>query len=717
MPEELSAEVKQLFEEAMAEDGAIDLRIITVLLLGTAGSGKTHFKHLLIDAPPPPFRHSTPLTEAPIRAVSVCMAASEAADGKVKWRKITSEELDSIIADEVCLSKSKTTSTALSQSTEKMETPDKPEIVSNLPDEAKSDQQTLGTKPKFAMVNDEPNAKPVAGSTSASDSVKPQSEELFEADCDDIRDLELESDILKLMGEQHQSWKKLSSRDWVFIIDSGGQPQYLKMIAPFVKHVSACTFVLKLNEGLDDHPEVAFYTSGKLDYPTYKSSLTNKEILKQCCQVIKCKINFEESDTMLMVVGTHQDREDSCQESREEKNKTILQDALAGADNVVLYQPGSPDQVIFPVNCKLPGMEDKVVAAAFRKFVTQSCSLKRRLIPLKWFVLEHLIRQYADQKCVKVVATQVCIQIGRHHLKMNQKAVLGALEFLTAHNLLLSYQHILPGVVFSDVQVLLNLLSEIVQFMEMLRSGSGPIDAKIVRFRDRGILTSEILERFSEHYKDGVFTPEDVLKLFKALLIIADLSHGEYFMPVLLRDLPQDKVNAHRSQCSVVVYSPDGWLPCGLFTSIVAFLINSGGFELYGNVAYRNCVELSLPDGFPGKVTLIDSYKHFEAHLDVPEYDLKKTVCKMLSSKFKEGIDEAAQTHGFRNLRHELGFLCSCTGQPHLATVSPDQQYWKCPVGGGKLTDVQLLWLDRGTLCLIEDQYNYNGSPICMLHA
>ena len=719
LSEELSAEVKQLFEEAMDQDGAIDLRIITVLLLGTAGSGKTHFKHLLIDAPPPPCRHSTPLAEAPVCAVSVSMAASEASDGKVKWRKITSKEMDSVIADELYLPKdpagTSESLSAISQPIEKSKSLDEP-FHSNMPDESKSYEQI-----SQGQSLDNPRVVPhsAVGETHIADPI-PQAKrkphpvgqkrlaasysskelrpsQLSGADLDDIKHLKLDSNLFGLMGQQ-KSWSKLSSRDWIFIIDSGGQPQYLQMIAPFVKHVSASTFVLKLNEGLDDHPEVAFYTAGEVDYPTYKSSLTNKEILKQCCQVIKSRISHDETGTRVIVVGSHRDKEQSCQESRKEKNETLLKFLKETfGDSLAIFRPGSPDQLIFPVDCAQPSVEDKAVAAEFRKFVTQSCSLQRRLLPLKWFVLEHLIRQYADQKRVKVVATQVCIQIGHHHLKMDKEAVLGALEYLASYKLLLFYPLILCNVVFSDVQVLLNKLSEVVQFMEKLRSGFGsPIGGRMVRFRDHGILSLEILQKFPEHYKDGVFTPEDLLTVFKGMLIIADLNDGEYFMPVLLKNLPKDKVNTQRSECSVVVYSPDGWLPCGLFTSIVAFLINSGGFELCGTM-HRNCVELTLPDGFPGKMTLIDSFEYLEAHLNVPEPELMKLLCQKLASKLKEGINKAAEVHGFHNLRHELGFHCSCTGQPHLAKVSANQQFWKCSVGGGKLTDMQLLWLDKGT--------------------
>ena len=65
------------------------------------------------------------------------------------------------------------------------------------------------------------------------------------------------------------------------------------------------------------------------------------------------------------------------------------------------------------------------------------------------------------------------------------------------------------------------------------------LEGEWLRFRDKGIVTLEMFqdERFSAHYVPDLFTPADLIKLFKHLLIIAPLSSTEYFMPSLLQTI------------------------------------------------------------------------------------------------------------------------------------------------------------------------------------
>ena len=38
----------------------------------------------------------------------------------------------------------------------------------------------------------------------------------------------------------------------------------------------------------------------------------------------------------------------------------------------------------------------------------------------------------------------------------------------------------------------------------------------------------------SKHYKEGLFSPEDLLKVLKSLLIVTEVGSGEYLMPCIL---------------------------------------------------------------------------------------------------------------------------------------------------------------------------------------
>jgi len=89
---------KKLFDEAM-EKGYVESRAIVLLLIGAAGAGKSHFKHLILRLPPPAVRESTPLAEAAIRAISICRATI--GDGDMEWQLVSSEELLHMVADAI----------------------------------------------------------------------------------------------------------------------------------------------------------------------------------------------------------------------------------------------------------------------------------------------------------------------------------------------------------------------------------------------------------------------------------------------------------------------------------------------------------------------------------------------------------------------------------------------------------------------------------------
>ena len=62
------------------------------------------------------------------------------------------------------------------------------------------------------------------------------------------------------------------------------------------------------------------------------------------------------------------------------------------------------------------------------------------------------------------------------------------------------------------------------------------VATKLTCFRFKPIITLELLRKreFASHYVPGVFGPEELLKLFKKLLIVSPISEEEYLMPCLL---------------------------------------------------------------------------------------------------------------------------------------------------------------------------------------
>ena len=64
---------RRLYDEAMTK-GYVETSVTKCVILGAAGVGKTHLKHLLLKKDPPEQRVSTGLADNPVRAISFSLA-------------------------------------------------------------------------------------------------------------------------------------------------------------------------------------------------------------------------------------------------------------------------------------------------------------------------------------------------------------------------------------------------------------------------------------------------------------------------------------------------------------------------------------------------------------------------------------------------------------------------------------------------------------------
>ena len=679
----------------------MESRAIVLLLIGAAGVGKSSFKRLILRWSPPVVRESTPLAEAAIRTISICRATIGGRD--MEWQYVSSEELLRTVADA---------------------------IKAGVPVRVPQGSIPLRVLPPDADFSDlKEITQPVESSFQPSQRSLPPSEIQIEEEFDAQHSLptsqmQLEEEVVDLISQSSGS-RKLLDVDWVYIVDSGGQPQFHEMLPAFIRYASACVFVTRLDESLTDYPTVEYYGQGGQQRGTpYRSLLTHEQILQHCFQALQsrqCTSSTPQSGPMVFVAGTHKDQEHRCPETRDAKNKKLL-DTLRPAfgDKLGLYRQAEPDQLIFPVNAKTPGREDEKVASEFRKIVTTSCPHKREPIPIPWFVLEQFIRQFAAENQVRVVSIKECRQIAQR-LHMDDPTFVAALDYLVALNIFHFYPTILPNLVFCDTQVLLDKISELVEYSHMLRGSSdAPSIGGWLRFRDEGIITVEFLHEFPEHYVAGLFTPSDLLKLLSALFITAHLAGGKYFMPSLLKQLQPEDLKSYRCghtslPSPLLVHYPGGCLPSGIFTALIAYLQNVRSWKLFfkrgePDCLHRNCIKFERPDGRPGSVTLIDSFTHFEVHL-ASRTPVSCMLCSKIRSDIFDGLKRAADTLSYTNLHPEKAIFCSgedCEPTPHPAKVGADHQEWRCLTDkefGGQLTEGQALWFSsreqvKGECCM-----------------
>ena len=144
--------------------------------------------------------------------------------------------------------------------------------------------------------------------------------------------------------------------------------------------------------------------------------------------------------------------------------------------------------------------KDHHVCDMIRKQIENKKCAPPHKIPIGWFLLEQDIIKLAKGG---VISKKECLSIAAL-LNINAEALKAALEYFDNLNIFLCYPSVLSEVVFSNPQILLNKVTELVQFSYSLGSDSPPVAVEGMwrQFRDERIIKHKMFqdERFSAHY-------------------------------------------------------------------------------------------------------------------------------------------------------------------------------------------------------------------------
>ena len=486
---------------------------------------------------------------------------------------------------------------------------------------------------------------------------------------------------------------------WIHFIDSGGQLQYHDILPLFIQKPAVAIFVLNLSEELSHQPTIEYYgADGKPVSRPYRSSLSHKQILQHCLGAM-CS---QDARPLIITVGTHRDAADRCSESIAEKSHKLK--ALLDAGSFRIVCKGEKlKEVIFAVNGKTPQDVDRRVAKVLREEIISVCPQAIKM-PIAWFGLEVFLQRSSHDGILSLVECQGCAK----RLHIEGDAFSAALHHLVHNNVFLHYPEVLPQTVFCDPQVVLTKVSEIVEYHHKLlyRSDEG-VAAKgdLVKFRDHGLLSVELLNKFSKHYTEGLFTVQDLLKLLVsvgAIAMVGDDEGGVYLMPALLPHLDSDQVTKYcQPGTSLIIRPTQGCIPSGLFCCLVAQLlspINHSPWKVCMEgekplCLHRNCITFEIQHTTE-IVTLVDMFSYIVLHID----EMSSKVCREIRGCVHSGIKRACGILKYQGVQFEDAFMCagaSCTSDlPHVATVVMEKK-WKCSIRGcqrGDLCEGQLMW-------------------------
>ena len=695
----------------------------TALFVGAAGSGKTCSKHVLMNEEPPELRISTPLAERPVKVMKI-----RTAEG-LQWHRLSPADQKEILANIMALiaTEEGETSEQATSTTEAsaQATSARPSLKARLKAILRlrhgkshsgwSLKRTKHTAPSKLQVHVTPSTKhdQASGSLGGKPTDVASVEALLESAV-------TETEFARLI-EQSSGTEADLEVNLVHITDSGGQPQFHEVLPAFLRRTSICIFVTKLSETLDQQPLVMYYDSnGNLISKPFPASHTNMQIFRHCIRTLQShRSQTGGKAPYIMIIGTHQDLEHLCSETRDAKNHKFAEVLLPEFEDEVIYFNLANMELIFPLNAKSPGKEEWEIAEEIRKIIMQKCAAMPDKIPLRWYCLELKLQEIAQALGREVMSKDECFAVALR-LHFDRESFEAALEYLHELNIIVYYPDTLPDVVFSDPQVLLDKVTELVKLSYELKAEGADSEIKArggeyQKFQDRALVTSEFLRSFDRHYVSNLFTPLELVKLFRALLIFADFSDTEYFMPCLLKILSSEEISKHRLDSSaatvpLILHFPHGGPLLGMFCSLIVYILSASNrfpspwkldVDHLGipSCLHRNCVRFTIPH-YPGTITLIDSFGFFEVHVSTSDRFCQQTCCTVREAMFA-GLKHAASNLGYSNSQPELAFICHCLKRTlHPAIISADKSCWICTQDSKTYKDLdekQHVWLPNSS--------------------
>ena len=658
----------QRYKDAL-KDGFVSAHFMKILVVGSAGVGKTHLFHLLSNTPPPDVRHSTPVMKRPVQVIKTTLKSSSS------LKSVTDQELYELLASTVNKVAGQYgvvgSPTPLHVNVATPDLSSKRNLCSQCEVQLSLHASKRSHNKDAALVPgvEELQSKRVQNSHNDDPSILSEVEESqFNTLDNDIPLLsEVEEQLVPYIANTKDT-ASLGDIDWVYFIDSGGQPQFLQLLPAFIHHTHLSIFVLRLCDKLSDHPTVEYYDERGTCLSPTASLMTNMEILQCCAQATQTA--DQDGDSRLLIVGTHRDQEDQCkEETREEKNEQLCELLTPTMKGHMMPFTADGSQLIFPLNTKDPSEADReVISDLLQAISLMKGKMIPKDIPIKWLVFHQEMQSLSKKTKVDFLTLQQCRQVARRLHMMDDTTA--ALQFFSELSVILYYPSVLPNVIFTNPQVLLDTISEIIKCVAFDRKQS--YSSMLVRASNEGIITEDLLEhvkfKSSIIYKEGVIEPKNVMDLMVHLKVASKCENeNEYFMPALLKSLDTQGIqkmllSSSDSIAPMALHYERGWFKCGSFAFLITSLLSSKQLTLATKrggkllCVHSNCIKMSFNKNCI--ITLIDSVSHIEVHI-TGDVDICRDACPMIKRYLMEACEEGIQ----------IAFVCPCKGvkERHLA--------------------------------------------------
>ena len=482
--------------------------------------------------------------------------------------------------------------------------------------------------------------------------------------------------LVSLLSSANAS-DQLFTAHWIYLIDSGGQPQFQEVLPLFVQHNSINIITHRLCEQLSEKPVFEFVIHGKQTCLPSELQLTNLDMITSVFRSQSSmraeslqQVEKTPSNPHFVLVGTFLDKvDDECPESVEQKNQ-MLREVLSPYEHVRIDSDPSNGDIIFPVNAiTTEGREE--LASRLRQLIMGRPEARLVVnVPMSWFLLELELSRIAEEKGRYVLTLEECIAAGEL-LSLQPSELKEALKYFNSLSMFLYVPECLPDIVFATFQPVLNKLSAVIAVTFGNAASLYGISLKpgaIQQLRDKGIFTIDLLHSLPDGFIPNIFTAEHFVKLLSYLLVTAPvrLEKGEtgYFLPCVLQ---QSRLK--ESEKKLFVKTANSWIltwdlkptPVGLFIAFIVSLLNRNKeprFSLYRlHRQLRNAIRLSCVD-FGGALLIIDHTYWLEVC-----YSGSASLCPDIRQTVLGSIAHATQRLNY-SANMQVGFPCRLCQDP-----------------------------------------------------
>ena len=679
------------------KEGYVVIYATKCAITGPPGSGKSNLRSLILDEERPTIRRSTPVaTEATqatldfVPSIQEDMVALSQNDGK--WIIVDDAKMKQLVASGVQAKKYEV--------------------------DVEDDTETSSTD----SGEDIPELNETVGQISHQPTVPVK--------------LRIPKEIRRLQRNPHHDSGCLHEMRFVYLVDTGGQPQFQEVLPMFVRNASVNMFVFKLSEKLGECPTFEYYLDGKKYCEPRELQLTNQEIIEHAARsVFSCRqtreikrVRERPEQPAVVLLGTFKDKleSESCPETLEMKQK-ILEECLepyVKRDGII---SPSRQTMIFDIDGSEEGWpkNNKVLTKLRDEIKVRSESMKIDM-PIRWFLFQLELKEYAKKHKLDFVTLEVCYGIGKL-LRMNHKDVRQVLMFLDEVNIILYYPDILRKVVFCSPQFLLGKVTEIIVASFECLDQVGDRLGSYLAFHNEGIFCSQLISAFQDGYNEN-FSQNDLLLLLEKLLIIAKVGDDRYFMPCVLPiEQPHSdakcRLRSDSDFAPLVLSFPNGYSPRGLFCALIVYLTSQlklHTWKITSNDSLarrRNLIEFNIqtstsPSESLGTVVIEDTLSLFVVYAYC-----ESKYCPEIRLTVYTAILHATETLYYDHSQIEctVGFFCdgSCgIKDDHGAAVQTDGKV-KCirklRRNAKPLTEKQKPWYDATTSSpQVEGNYMYH---------